>query len=298
MVDVSKKSVIVIVVILIMVASTLGIYYWYSRDRTWTMEEVWKQTWDTGEFDESMRGKTITMVGEVTDIISTTTSQGELYLVELDHENNVQLVYWDDCPYDLGDEVEEQVKIEEIPFNGGYVLGSKQLTIQPMIYAQATRYVMDATNEISGLHFYTSVLGDGAVKIEVVMNDWLWDDEPVNISLDRSSARIHRGFDCLESEYQGTGQEDPVILDVISDLSSGDSENAKITFYDANDNGFLDTGDYFIVEGLELPAGDRSEIFTYHLTLHLEDAEGPTDLDHWTCYLIYGTDGPLFFDIP
>ncbi|MFP3872726.1 MAG: hypothetical protein ACOC55_02490 [Candidatus Natronoplasma sp.] len=289
-----------ILVVVILVISSIGIYYWYGRDDHWTMKEVKNEieSNESDQFDSSRAGETITIKGEVTNISSNTTEQGVLFAVELDEVSYVKLLYWDEVPYEIGETITEEIEIDEFSYNDENLISSKRIGLHPIIKSQATRVVNEASNEMSGLHFDVSEREDGTIKVEIIK------DEEVTLELDNSSAELYQGCDTPDEDHSALGDysmlEDNEKIDEIEELSIANSQNDVITFHDTNENGSLDTGDYFLVENLEKPDGDpKADIYTYHLTLHNEEVGGPSGSDSpWTSYLIYNSEGLYHFDPP
>ncbi len=115
----TEKKVLIGIITIILLIGMFSSYYWYAEIRPWDIRELdEKKGRHNPYFDDSWAGKTHTIIGVVTDIEENTTSQGNKYFIELDDFKGLELVEWNDCPYEVGDEIEKEVHFRWGSWNG------------------------------------------------------------------------------------------------------------------------------------------------------------------------------------
>lgn len=290
------NRVIIIVVVVCLIVGVAGSYYWTSRDDEWNikkLEEALVDTNSSGEgpaafsFDEELAGESRRVAGEVTDIESNTTSQGEIFMIELDDFSQLSLIEWGECQYEIGDEIEKEVHFEWSTWNDGRYVFSKQVGY-PELLGLSLSKIRLATSHIAGLDFAVSRDDDGTVQIEL-SDPFPKEGYGLPLDINKTECSLYEGGDSPVVDYKQSflDNESDQLINNITMLD--DEESGQVEFFNMNNQSLLDTGDYFEIRGLERPDQENS-VFTYHLVI--EDEEQPEPL---TCFLAMNDQGLLQF---
>jgi len=275
-----KKALAAVVVVILLAASISGIWYIYFRH--WSISELEGQViFDPGPgspgFKHSLAGKSVVVEGRVTAVTTLNTTLGTLTLVELDDCEPMPLRYWGSIGFEIGDRIERKVSFEWSQCNDESHVYSPQLafpTLQPM-YGIAV---------VIGAVFYINT-GGGTVDIDNVGSDVrtliTWIKEP--IPLDSANCTLRAGRSSYATDYVDAlgNYQNNNVTDRIESLSHGVGEEGKLEFLDANDDGYLDNGDFFMFRNLTRPDTD-SGFTTYVMTIEwLPDPWVSTEDGHW-----------------
>lgn len=300
MLEDSNRKIIVLALTIVLAVSTIGFYTWYTQYRNWSIEELDSKVFKQSDpdiherqpyFESDRAGEEITVKGEVTSLSTLATNQGMFTEIELDDYEELTFLKKGSFDHDVGDKVTIDMK-----FKKGYLNGKKRIfspQFHPDFIASSIQNVIRATNNVSGYKLDQNMTSDQILRISIEecfkgVNDNL----PVD--LNETTCSLYSGTDDFRDDYKMCDGEnirrpDEQLMVDYGQLSNGKKEG-KLKFYDENNNGMLDKGDYFEIDGLERPNSSLS-FNTYHLLIENENFD--SNPPPWNSYIIMNESGLL-----
>jgi hypothetical protein len=260
---ISKKALAVIVAIILVSSSAFGIWFLYLRH--WNIKEVERQvindpTPAAPGFKHNLAGKSIVVEGKVTNITTKGTSLGDFSLVEIDHDDLMPLVVWGTPGFEVGDRIDMRIHFEWSVCNDESHVYSPQLAFPNFYTIPSMEIVLRAVNFVAdgaGLETSQLVNGDVQVSVNFVSNP---------IPLEDANSSLRGGHFSWAGEYIDILGEPQWRneTDHMATLVQSSGESGIIHFTDANLDGYLDEGDYFILKNLTRPtteSGFKTYVF-------------------------------------
>ncbi len=292
----TPPKLLAVVIVLALIAASVG-FVWSYYYRHWSVDEIEQYvisdpTEDSPGFKHQLAGRTATVEGTLTNFTAIPTNLGTLNILQLDRNDNIQLMSWGGT-YTIGHKVAMDVRFEWSECNLERHVYSPQIGFPGLQYLLSIGIVVDAVSLV-GTSIWMSCDNYGEdVKIQIH-----WTDEPV--SLQKANASVAAGRHSWMMEYIDVmdryTQMEP--SDRMARLDQGVSDRGMIQFHDANDDNYLDDGDYFILSGLTRPTADSA------VKCYMFDCQYPNELSlipdsgsHLTAYLIMTNKGVVGHDL-
>ncbi len=293
----SNRKIIVLALLIILTVSTIGIYTWYTQYRNWSIEELDSKVVGDNDhdiydhrydFESDRAGEKVTVEGKVTSLTSYSTNQGKFTEIELDNYGQLNLFKKGSFDHEVGDKVTIDVK-----FENGYLNG-EQMTFSPQFHpdflATSIQKIVWEANDIGGFKLDQTMASDQTLRVSI-------EGSSNEVSLSEASCSLYSGAHDLRDDYEMTNKEniprpDEQLMVDYGELSDG-KEKENVIYHDENDNGILDEGDYFEIDGLERPDSSLS-LNTYHLFIDSENTD--SNPPSWNSYIIMNDNGLLRFE--
>ena len=261
----SKRKIVAVILVVLLIVSSMGLFVWYQYYRHWTVEDLMEAVvGDPGPgapgFKHSLAGKTVTVEGKITNATTRETTLGNYTLIELDGEEGMPLVAWGDFDHEIGQKMEMEVSFEWSSYNDETHVFSPQVAFPNLFVVLPMQIVLDAVNYVAGgVDFSFALTGDGNMTVSV---DWVRD--PIPLSVANCSLRAGRGSWASDYVDMLGFYENNNETDYIRNMTSNEGDNGIMTFVDSNSDGYLDSDDYFELNGLPKPttaSGLRTYLF-------------------------------------
>ena len=282
----SRKALAIIVIELVVVSSAS--ISWALFLKPWSTEEVGNQvindpTSDAPGFRHGLAGRTVTVVGHLTELETYDTSSGRINLLTLDGYEYVRLVIWGPTEYEPGDLVRMPVHFEWATCNDERHIYSPQVDF-PWFYMFSMGTVIEAVSAVAGTVFTAEDIGEGKLRVSVFDHSSSTNIAQVNCTL-KEGERSWMGeyMDVLDAWGYGR------VVDEIPSLANGTSDNGLLTFSDSDHDGTLSKGDWIDLGGIERPSEDAG-MKSYMLNLGYPDPDGLFS-PGGVCYLVVTHDG-------
>jgi len=279
-----KKWKIAAIIIIIILLQTSFVGIWYIHLRPWTIREVAEAsdlnlegeredfynphgTRVNPSFSRDLVGQEKTVKGIVTDITTYMTPIGPLTYYELDDFRVIHIIEWNMPRYKVGNEIEKKVSFEWNRWNQDRIVCSPQLDFPSpkggYLIQQDIDYV---SRQQQGMILTANQTGaDGEINVSVTLPR----GEGFPLALFNCSLRRGRfGSGADYSDACGRSYRENPIVDSIPSLTNDSGANSTIHFTDANQNGLLDDGDYFVLN-VARPEGDN-DLLTYLFSINHE----------------------------
>ena len=212
-------------------------------------------------FKDSLIGKTLTVRGKVTGIETTDTTLGRLFTIELDNFNEIHLVKWDECDYEVNAIIKMDVTFEVSCWNQETHVYSPQLDFPVLCVILGTEHALRDINSVQGVLTKAIPVSPGNLSIRF---DWVEEDMPLSIF----NCSLRAGTNSWAADYvdAGGGMTYGEVVEYCEDVpeASGDAEH--ILFIDADGNNNLSTGDRIDLSDLPFPEM-QSGVLCYMLCL-------------------------------
>ena len=206
-------------------------------------------------------GTVIPVGGEVTDLEIMHTTYGKLPVLILDHCDDWPVFGKPDKNYKIGEYEVIDFHFREYYYNQDkFVWADELFGIFPAIPI-AISIVMKGVSYVGGIHLEPTLL-DNEGLTKYVINTHYKFDYPLTLF----NASLRKGSHSYAIDYVEATCGYENVIAKIDNLNDTKNENSLLKFYDSNRSGFLDTGDYFV---LNLPpTKDRSRFDTYILFIN------------------------------
>lgn len=258
-----RRKLFVLVIAAVLIASGTFVV-WNQFLRNWTMDDIAAAVTDNVTapgFDHSLAGKTVTVKGTVTEIVSNVTTLGTIFFVELDDFVEIRLVYWDQVQFELGDRVKARVSFEWSCYNEESHVYSPQLTFPALGIALGMGTIFYNYSLIRDV-FWTPSWKDGDATLTF---DWV----PERVPLDICNSTLSAGENSWALDYvEALGPTYGIEIDQMSALSLEASASGHICFNDSDGDGNFSTGDSITLKNLTRPDCE-SGVKCYRLDLYL-----------------------------
>ena len=249
----SRRKKLIAITIASVLAGSGAILIWNEYYRHWTVEDLAEAVTENPAapgFKDSLANKTVTVEGIVTKISHMNTTLGGLNLVELDGFVYINLVYWNDVDFVVGDEIEADISFERSCYNGESHVYSPQLDFPALFSTLGMETVTFAVSHVQDM-FWTVATDDNVTTIAF---EWVGEEMP----LSDCNCSLRQGEYSWTMEYidlMGTTDYGTDITGSAS-LSTLVSSDGPMAYDDVDGDGNLSVGDTIRLRGLETPEVD------------------------------------------